>query len=308
MTETDFLPRRINKVIVPPIKSQGIKTKLVPFIASNIAWHGRGRWIEPFLGSGVVLFNIQPQQAIASDVNPYIIAFYQALYRQELSAEDVRTFLTAEGRKLLASGGDYYYEVRKRFNADHSPLDFLFLNRAGFNGLIRFNRKGEFNVPFCRKPDRFRQSYVTKIANQVARVQKIMHGKDWQFVVADWREVLTSANSEDFLYLDPPYIGRHTDYFSTWDEKTADDLAVVVQSLPAGYALSMWKENKYRKNDHLDLWKNVDERTFLHFYHVGSTEDLRNAMVEALLIKRGFAVDSDDVLSSERQLAFELAG
>ena len=302
-TPTGFLPKAIDKIVVPPIKSQGIKTKLVPFIASNIAWRGAGRWIEPFLGSGVVLFNIQPQRALAADINPHIIAFYRALYNRDFSAEDVRSFLTEEGERLLESGGAYYYEVRKRFNAEHNPLDFLFLNRAGFNGLIRFNRKGEFNVPFCRKPERFRQSYVTKITNQVARVQKIMRGKDWEFVVADWRDVLKSVEPDDFLYLDPPYIGRHTDYFSRWDEDEAEALASVVQSLACGYALSMWKENKYRVNEHLSLWHGVEERTFLHYYHIGSTEDLRNAMVEALLIKRGYAVEPALIPTPERQLS-----
>ena len=205
ITSSGLLPHQVDRIVVPPIKSQGIKTKLIRFIMSNVVWNGDGRWIEPFLGSGVVLFNVQPQRAIAADINPHIIAFYQALNQQKFSAEDVRAFLTAEGKKLLKSDGAYYYEVRQRFNAEHHPLDFLFLNRAGFNGLIRFNRKGEFNVPFCRKPKRFRQSYVTKITNQVARVQKIMLGKDWEFVVADWREVLQSVDSNDFVYMDPPY-------------------------------------------------------------------------------------------------------
>ncbi len=306
-SSSGFLPKALDKIIVPPIKSQGIKTKLVPFIVSNIAWDGVGRWIEPFLGSGVVLFNVQPHRAIAADINPYIIAFYQALYNQEFSAEDVRVFLTKEGKKLLESGGSYYYEVRERFNSEHNLLDFLFLNRAGFNGLIRFNRKGEFNVPFCRKPERFRQSYITKIANQVARVQQVMQGKDWQFLVADWRDVINFVESDDFLYLDPPYIGRHTDYFSQWNEDDAKELASRVQSLPCGYALSMWKENKYRVNEHLSLWNNVVERTFLHYYYVGSTEDLRNTMVEALLIKQGYAVEPAGIPHPVRQLTLKFS-
>ena len=48
------LPKVSSAVIVPPIKCQGIKTKLVPFIAANVAWDAGRRWIEPFLGSGVV--------------------------------------------------------------------------------------------------------------------------------------------------------------------------------------------------------------------------------------------------------------
>ena len=45
--ELKLLPKHIENVIVPPIKCQGIKTKLVNFIANNIVWDGEGRWIEP---------------------------------------------------------------------------------------------------------------------------------------------------------------------------------------------------------------------------------------------------------------------
>lgn len=274
--------------MIPPIKCQGIKTKLTGFILENVQWSGEGKWIEPFLGSGVVLFSAQPKRAIACDINPHIIAFYQKISDGSLTPGLVREHLTREGRKLLREGEDYYYEVRDRFNKSGDSLDFLFLNRACFNGVMRFNRKGEFNVPFCRKPDRFRQAYVTKIANQVGDLCKIMKDREWEFRAGDWRECLTDLGNDDFVYLDPPYIGRHTDYYNQWTERDAVELAQVAQSLPCGFALSMWKQNKYRSNTYLALWKETEQRTMMHFYHVGSTEDLRNSMEEALLIKPGY--------------------
>jgi DNA adenine methylase len=60
-------------VKIPPIKCQGIKTKLVDFIRDNIVWNKQGNWIEPFLGSGVVAFNIGPEKAVLSDTNKHII-------------------------------------------------------------------------------------------------------------------------------------------------------------------------------------------------------------------------------------------
>lgn len=283
------LPRINAPPVIPPIKCQGIKTKLVSFVIENIQWDGQGRWVEPFLGSGVVLFSVQPQRALISDINPHIITFYQRLYAGTLTPGMVREHLTREGQQLLAAGEAHYYAIRKRFNATHDPLDFLFLSRACFNGLMRFNKKGGFNVPFCRKPDRFRQAHVTKIVNQVSDLCKIMKDKDWEFRVADWRTSLTGLNQADFVYLDPPYIGRHTDYYNQWSERDAIDLARVAQVLPCGFALSMWKENKYRSNPYLALWQDVEERTMTHFYYIGPTESLRNSMEEALLIKQGHA-------------------
>lgn len=225
-----------------------------------------------------------------------------------MTSTQVREFLTQEGHQLLKDG-DYYYTVRKRFNQTRDSLDFLFLNRSCFNGLMRFNQKGEFNVPFCRKPDRFRPAYVTKIANQVNRLQKIMRGKDWEFRVGDWRDCLNGdVRKDDFVYLDPPYIGRHTDYYEQWTETDAIELARNTQALPCGFAVSMWKENKYRQNAHIfEDWKSTVIRTIEHFYHVGSTEDLRNSMEEALLIKPGYEnyLDSHSLL--EKALPVQMA-
>ena len=219
-----MLPRATKHVIVPPIKCQGIKTKLVKFILNNISWDGKCRWIEPFLGSGVVLFNVQPERALVNDINPHIIRLYQMIYDGSLPHEEVRAYLSAEGKKLLSNGEECYYLVLERFNKIGNPLDFIFLNRSCFNGVMRFNSKGEFNVPFCRKPDRFRQAYVTKIVNQISRIQQIMRGKDWEFRAGDWRECLEHVAADDFVYLDPPYLGRHTDYYQRWSEKDAIEL------------------------------------------------------------------------------------
>ncbi len=293
------LPKALRNLVIPPIKCQGIKTKLLRFIASSTSWQGEGLWIEPFLGSGVVMFNIAPQRAIGADSNPHIIGFYRAVQSGEIAPRDVREHLAREGALLQQRGEEHYYAVRERFNSCGAPLDFLFLNRACFNGLMRFNRSGQFNVPFCRKPDRFRQAYVTKITNQVAAVRRAMAGKDWEFVVADWRETLGRARRDDFLYLDPPYVGRHADYYNQWTDEDAAELARSVQLSQSGFALSMWKANIHRANPHIaSCWSNVVERTAQHFYHLGSTEDLRNEMEEALLIRPGFDAHPDASLEA----------
>jgi DNA adenine methylase len=117
-----------------------------------------------------------------------------------------------------------------------------------------------------------------------------MQGKEWEFRAAHWEETLLEARLGDFVYLDPPYIGRHTDYYNSWDEADAERLAEAVKGLPCGYALSMWLENKHRRNRHIErCWSGVERRVCSHFYHVGSTEDRRSEMDEALLIKPGFA-------------------
>lgn len=218
-----LLPKNISKVKVPPIKIQGIKTKLVPFIASSIKWDGRGTYVEPFMGSGVVGFNLAPERAVFSDTNPHIINFYSSVQRGEVTAQLVRQYLEEESPKLTATPEDknsYFYEVRDRFN----------------------------------------------------------------FALASFEETLQGLTSDNFIYMDPPYIGRYDGYYDSWSEEKANLLRSVIEKSDAGYALSMWDENKYRRNEHLDTWGSNIKLTQEHLYHVGARESNRASMTEALMV------------------------
>jgi DNA adenine methylase len=288
-----LLPKNVQKVVIPPIKSQGIKTKLIRFILSNISWDGKGRWIEPFLGSGVVLFNVQPQKALVNDINPHIIRLYQMIYTGELTPEAVRTYLLSAGKKLSSHGEEYYYLVREHFNKTGDPLDFLFLNSTCYNGLIRFNSKGEFNVPFCREPNRLSEAYVSEIVNRIVLIQQIMRNKEWEFRVGDWKECIKNVEADDFVYLDPPYTGRSTDYYQKWTEDDTIELYKIIRQLPSGLALSTWQEDEYRKNEHVDIYlRDFVKVEFKHFYRVGPKKEYRGYIVELLLIKPGYEAKS----------------
>jgi len=272
-------------VQVPPLKIQGIKTKAVPFIRESVDWDGSGRWIEPFAGSAVVPLSLRPARALLGDANPHLIGFHAAMQRGEVTGGSVRAHLEREGAHLLQEGAEHYRRVRDRFNESHDPHDFLFLNRACFNGLVRFNRKGRFNTPFCRKPGRFRPAYVTRICNQVRRAAEIVAARSWTLVCADWSDLLAQARDGDFVYCDPPYAGRFADYFNSWTEDDALRLEDRLKALPCRFLYSMWSENRHRRNDRLHrAFSGYEIRTFAHFYHLGATESLRNRMTEALVV------------------------
>lgn len=274
----------MSKILTPPIKSQGIKTKLVGWIDTCVKDIHYERWVEPFMGTGVVAFNIRPKNALLCDSNPHIINFYKALQNNEITPNIVKLFLTDEGDKLLNSNGEYYYEVRKRFNETSDPLDFLFLTRACFNGMMRFNSKGGFNVPFCKKPNRFAKALVTKITNQVDNISDVIKYGDYTFENIDFRETLKQTNSKDLIYADPPYFGRSVDYFNSWSEIDEKDLYKSLNDSNAKYILSTWLSNKYRTNENVfDIWKECRISTKEHFYHIGGKEENRNSVFEALL-------------------------
>jgi DNA adenine methylase len=272
------------KTFVPPIKSQGIKTKLVQWISSNVKEIEFDRWVEPFMGTGVVAFNVQPKRALLCDSNPHLINFYKALQNKEITSSQVKKFLQKEGEILSETEGAHYYDVRKRFNEEGNPLDFLFLSRSCFNGMMRFNKKGGYNVPFCKKPNRFAQSLVTKITNQVENISQIIEQGDYEFKLQDFNQTLSELKNTDLVYSDPPYIGRHVDYFDSWTEEEEIILNKGLKNSNCKFILSTWLSNKYRTNDYVfSVWKDCNVTTKEHFYHVGGKETNRNAVYEALL-------------------------
>lgn len=273
------------KILVPPLKIQGIKTKIVPTIRQYAALDKDAVWVEPFMGSGVVGFNMAPEKAVFADINPHIIAFYQQIQDGSITPHRVRGFLEQEGAKLEQGDADYYMEVRARFNRDHEPLDFLFLNRSCFNGMMRFNRKNEFNVPYGHKPERFAKAYVTKIVNQVANVERLIREHDWTFVCQSFEQTIANADSSSFIYCDPPYIGRHVDYFDNWDAEREQKLHDVLTRSGARFMVSTWESTAYRRNTYIDdVWAGCEKITRAHFYHVGAREENRSAVIEALLL------------------------
>ncbi len=288
------------KIFIPPIKSQGIKTKLTSWIATNVEDIEYDRWVEPFMGTGVVAFNIQPPNALLCDSNPHLINFYKALQNKEITSAIVRKFLNEEGKKLLETNGEYYYFVRNRFNEEGNPLDFLFLSRSCFNGMMRFNKKGGFNVPFCKKPNRFAPALVTKITNQVENISNIIAQGNYEFKHQDFKETLSELKKSDCVYSDPPYIGRHVDYFDSWTEE--DEIILNKQLIHSNckFILSTWLSNKYRSNDYIfSIWENCYIATKEHYYHVGAKEINRSAVYEALLSNIEL---KDSILNTEMKL------
>ncbi len=297
----------MKKIFVPPIKCQGIKTKLVSWIKDYLVDYN-GIWIEPFMGSGVVGFNVMPKKAIFCDSNPYIIMFYNDLKNNKINSAIIKDFLLIENEKLLEGKDEYYKEVRSRFNKSPNSLDFLFLNRACFNGVIRFNRKGLFNTPFCKKPNRFATSYITKICNQVSNIQQILEQNDYTFINQDFYKSIKMATSSDFIYCDPPYIDRYADYYNGWNEIDEIKLFELLNNTDAKFLMSSWYGNEYRENKYIkSLWKNFNISIRNHYYYIGAKERNRNPMTEAIIYNYNLDKVFDDNISipkSEFQLSF----
>ncbi len=296
-------------IITPPIKSQGIKTKLIPWINDLILKSGvslNARWIEPFFGTGVVGFNSPVNGAhIVGDTNPHIIDFYQQVQSGEITPYTMRTYLEHESKFLeIADEGGYAYyrQVRNRFNQEHSPYDFIFLSRSGFNGMMRFNKHGDWNIPFCKKPERFSPAYITKICNQIRNVAQVIKKKEWTFNNVSFLETIAQAGENDIIYCDPPYYGRYVDYYNGWTEKDEEELFYALLQTRAKFILSTWHHNDYRPNEMVKrFWKRFNIVTKEHFYHNGGKIENRHSMVEAMVFNFDLQ-EGVKVISPHRQL------
>ena len=277
-------------MLIPPIKCQGKKTKLVSHIKELYSKLklDNSVYYEPFMGSGIVGFNIEPERAIFSDNNPYIIKFYNSIKSNELDLDTIRIFLEEEGKKLLESGKDYYNLVRDRFNKDGNILDFLFLNRCCFNGLMRFNSNGKFNVPYCKKDDKLSSDYIDKIIEQVKKVKELLdRHPDWQFICSDWKDIVKDAKEEDIIYCDPPYLGLFSTYYTEYDINNEKELQDFLNNIcNSKWIYSSWKENKDKINEFiLDLIGKYNSIDIEHRYQIGSKNEYRNKVVEILIYK-----------------------
>lgn len=279
---------RTSKTLVSPIKIQGKKTKLISNIKSLLPDNfANVTYIEPFLGSGEVLINLKPKKAVVNDINPHIINFYNDLKCGIIDSSIIKQHLTEEGIKLQKYGSQYWYKKRDEFNANPNSLDFLFLNRSCFNGILRFNSKGYLNTPFCNKVNRFSKQLITKIVNQVIEVEKCLKEFDWEFCCMDVFDFLANKCSpikNAFYYFDPPYIDRYSDYFTQWTKNENDKLTNIIIGNNSKFIYSNWLENKWRVNNEIDcLTKKFKMERIEHFYYVGGKTSNRNSISECLI-------------------------
>jgi DNA adenine methylase len=180
----------------PFLKWAGNKYAIISRIQSVLP--PDGRLIEPFAGSAAVFLNTEYQSAILSDINPHLIELYRYLQKDgEKFIGYCSTFFVPE-----TNNPETYYQFREIFNSTgdarlKSAL-FLYFNRHGYNGLCRYNAKGEFNVPFGRyaKPY-FPREEMTGFHLKIQSAE---------LACQDFTASMKTARPGDVIYCDPPYV------------------------------------------------------------------------------------------------------
>lgn len=207
----------------PIIKYRGGKSKeinnFIEFIPNQY-----DRYIEPFAGGAALFFYLAPNAALINDINSRLVNFYSAVRENfdSLKAELTRLELTYrsnqmeyeqikmkdKSRHVENKNEVLYYLLRDMYNGiiEKKYLDatlYYFINKTSYSGMLRFNSKGEFNVPFGRYKN-FNTQLVSEEHSELLKRTEITN--------EDYSEIFNRCTVNDFVFLDPPYDCIFTDY------------------------------------------------------------------------------------------------
>jgi DNA adenine methylase len=181
--------------VKPFLKWAGGKLRVVERIKALLP-PGK-RLLEPFVGSGALFLNTQYDAYLLADANADLINLYQQLQQGgQAFIDHCTTFFTPTNNDEAT-----FYALRRQFNGTRNPLEkaalFVYLNKHCYNGLCRYNARGEFNVPFGR----YKQPYFP--ATEMSAFHRKAQGATFQ--VQDFVATMDNAQSGDVVYCDPPY-------------------------------------------------------------------------------------------------------
>ncbi|MFU0854925.1 DNA adenine methylase [Kluyvera cryocrescens] len=195
------------------LKWAGNKTAIMPELKKHLP--AGQRLVEPFAGSCAVMMATDYPHYLVADINADLINLYRQI------KENTEWFInTAREHFDKDNTPEKYYVVRELFNyltsisAVEKAAMFLYLNRHGYRGLCRYNKKGHFNVPYGNyKAPYFPENEIRAFAEKAKRAT---------FICASYEETLAMLQAGDVIYCDPPYDGTfaayHTDGFTDDDQ------------------------------------------------------------------------------------------
>lgn len=222
----------------PPLKWAGGKRWLIPQLESLWQRHQTRRYVEPFCGGLAAALGLMPSSALLNDINPHLVNFYkhiQAGLQLRIEMRNDESLFYRHRRRF-----NELISSRRKRNTEAAQL-FYYLNRTCFNGLCRFNQRGEFNVPFG--------SYNSiSYARNFTDLTTVF--RNWTFSSCDISAL--QLEPEDFVYADPPYDVEFTSYSAggfTWEDqvRTAELLAqhrgpVVISNQATDRVVSLYRK------------------------------------------------------------------
>lgn len=207
----------------PILKYSGGKSRELNNYIQHITSQKYEVYFEPFIGGGATYFYLEPKKAIINDVNSKLIDFYldvknnylplkkelkelECIYKEnQIAYEELKK--NNPDNKFFNLNEELYYKMRNLFNY---PTDefmkstlYFFINKTAYSGIIRYNSKGEYNVPYGYYKN-FNTDVITENHKILLQNTTILN--------TDYSNVFNLATPKDIMFLDPPYDCSFNDY------------------------------------------------------------------------------------------------
>lgn len=236
--------------IKSPLNYVGGKYKLLPQILplfpKNI-----DTCIDLFGGGFNVGINVPAKEVIYNDLNLPVVQILEYIHRNETDEILGEIDKLIKQYDLSKINRDGYLRLRNYFNESEPKQSVILyvLICYAFNNQIRFNSKGEFNMPFGKD----RSSFNPTLREKLIEFSEAISNKDCKFTNADFREFIgMTFNENDFLYCDPPYFNSTATYNENggWTNTDEEDLRDMLATSNVKWALS----NNLKTNLTLKDW------------------------------------------------------
>ena len=205
------------------LRWSGSKAKLIPDLR-RLRPKKFNRYVEPFVGSACLFFDVAPKRSILADINPSVIDVYKAI---SADAHGV-----ADALESIPPTADAFYTLRaidpESLALTYRAARLIFLMKACFNGVYRTNRKGQFNVPMGSRV------YALPSRADLLRAASLLQGST--LLAGDFRNTTSQCQEGDWIYMDPPYrqAGRYRGeygYAAEFDDGAFEEFTALAANL-----------------------------------------------------------------------------
>lgn len=248
----------------PIIKWTGTKRFQSEEIISKIPNREYTTYYEPFCGSCSVLFQVlnsdlKFKEYICSDINSDLIELWEIIKNnpKELIKHYENLWNQLKNLENISEKRDFFNKIRKSFNEDRNPMDFMFILRTTTNGLVRYNKNNEFNNSFHLSRNGINPKTLEKVLN------------NWSFMLNKYNVIFINQSylnivpkEDDFIYLDPPYANTKGMYYGGID---LDSLWNFLKNLNCNYILSFDGKTLYK-----DLTYDVPKELYTESHYLYS--------------------------------------
>ncbi|GAK30970.1 adenine-specific DNA methyltransferase [Weissella oryzae SG25] len=268
---TDIKKLAEKEVLTPFIKWVGGKRQLLNELKKYVP-DDFGTYYEPFIGGGALFLNLQPDKAVINDFNPELTNLWRVVKSQpEELVELLRTH-------QINNSKEYYLDLRLMdrdgrivsMSEVERAARFMYMNKTGFNGLWRVNSKGQNNVPYGKYAN------PTIVSPMIIPINKYLSEKNVKIKTGDYQEVVTTAETGDFVYFDPPYIpASSTSVFTSY---TANGFGLVQQEQLRDTALKLAKRGVrvMLSNADVPLIEELYSDSLFEIHHVQATRAINS--------------------------------